>query len=83
MDYDLYELPNTHSYHSGCVSKITHEVALTGKVFMLGFFDLAVESSVQEPSLAAAKRSLGLQQYLHSATLDLPKVTFSLYLHMI
>lgn len=37
------------------MSKIWHDVALRGKMFMLGFFDPDVESSVQEPSLAAAK----------------------------
>jgi len=42
-----------------------------------------VESSVQEPSLAAAKGMLGLQRYLHLVTFDLPEVTLSLYLHII
>jgi len=50
---------------------------------MLGFFDPSVESSVQEPSLAAAKGMLGLQRYLHLVTFDLPEVTLSLYLHII
>lgn len=83
MDCDHYELLNTHSHHSGCVSKVWHDVALRGKTFMLGFFDLAVESSVQEPSLAAAKGRLGLQQCFHLAIFDLPEVTLSLYLHII
>ena len=83
MDCDHYELLTTHSHHSGCVSKIWHDVVLRGTIFMLGFFDPAVESSVQEPSLAAAKERLGLQQYFHLATFDLPEVTLSLYLHII
>lgn len=53
VDCNHCVLLNTH--HSGFVSKIWHDVALRGKIFMLGFFDPDVESSVQEPSLAAAK----------------------------
>lgn len=60
VDCDHYDLLNTRSYHSGCVSKIWHDAALRGKPVLLGFFDVAVEGSVQEPSLVAVKGRFSL-----------------------
>lgn len=45
--------------------------------------DLAVESSVQEPSLAEAKGNFGLQKHFHLVRCYLSEVTLSLHLHVI